>query len=272
MANSWRIVYKVTTPVVVWCSASSFFCFMHAIVYLCNMSADSSISINKFISSRGLCSRREADRWIDAGRVRLNGKVANKGNRVYPGDKVTVDGRTLQNAAEPVYLALHKPAGITSTTDPSDPTNIIRFVNYPERLFPIGRLDKESTGLILLTNDGDMVNKILRAENKKEKEYVVTVDKPVTEEFIRKMAGGIPMLGTVTRKCVVEQTGPMTFRIVLIQGLNRQIRRMCEYLDYQVVKLKRTRIMHLNLRHLPEGQWRELTEEEVRAMKAMTSG
>ena len=236
------------------------------------MANDSSISINKFISSRGLCSRREADRWIEAGRVRINGKVAQKGNRVTAGDKVTVDGRKLDNEAEAVYLALHKPAGITSTTDPTDPTNIIRFVNYPQRLFPIGRLDKDSTGLILLTNDGDVVNKVLRAENKKEKEYIVTVDKPVTDEFIHRMANGIPMLGTVTKKCEVEQTGPVTFRIVLIQGLNRQIRRMCEHLDYQVLKLKRTRIMHLNLRHLPEGQWRELTEEEIRKLKALTGG
>ena len=225
-----------------------------------------SISLNKYISSTGICSRREADRWIEAGRVRLNGVVAKKGNRVEPGDEVLLDGKLLREKPRPVYLALHKPAGITSTTDRKDPDNIIDFVNYPQRIFPIGRLDKASTGLILLTNDGDIVNDILREENEHEKEYIVTVNRPLTGRFVERMQKGVPILGTITKECTVEKLNKTTFRIVLTQGLNRQIRRMCEYLGYKVATLKRVRIMHIHLGNLPPGQWRELTEEELRGL------
>jgi len=226
-----------------------------------------SISLNKFISSTGICSRREADRWIEAGRVQLNGVVAKKGNRVEPGDEVLLDGKPLTDKPAPVYLALHKPAGITSTTDRKDPDNIVDFVNYPQRIFPIGRLDKASTGLILLTNDGDIVNDILREENEHEKEYIVTVTRPITDRFVERMQKGLPILGTVTKECVVEKLNKTTFRIVLTQGLNRQIRRMCEYLGYKVATLKRVRIMHLQLAKLQPGQWRELTPEELKTLR-----
>lgn len=228
---------------------------------------DSTTSLNKFISQTGICSRREADRWIEAGRVRLNGKVARKGNRVGPGDKVTLDGQPLHTENELVYILLNKPPGITCTTDLKDKDNIIDFVGHPERIFPVGRLDKPSTGLIMLTNDGDIVNRILRAEHNHEKEYVVTVNKPITKEFVRRMAGGLPILGKTTKKCEVEQLSKFAFRIVLTQGMNRQIRRMCEYLDYRVVTLKRVRIMNLHLKNLHEGHWRELTEKELNTLK-----
>ncbi|OAV43252.1 23S rRNA pseudouridine(2604) synthase RluF [Lewinella sp. 4G2] len=230
-----------------------------------------SVSINKFISSTGVCSRREADKLLDAGRVQLNGVTAKRGNRVEEGDTVLLDGKAIGAKPETVYLALHKPAGITCTTDQRDKTNIIDFVNYPERIFPIGRLDKPSTGLILLTNDGDIVNKILRVENAHDKEYIVTVDKPIDREFVRAMAGGIPILGTVTRRCEVEKIGQKKFRIILNQGLNRQIRRMCEYLGYEVRTLKRTRIMNVRLAKLPVGEWRTLREDELEVLLALTS-
>jgi 23S rRNA pseudouridine2604 synthase len=229
--------------------------------------SDSSISLNKYISSTGICSRREADRWIEAGRVRINGQLAQKGNRVAEGDAVTVDGKPLKRQPDFVYLALHKPPGITSTTDRRDKDNIIDFVNYPERIFPIGRLDKASTGLILLTNDGDIVNKILRVENRHEKEYIVSVDRPVTNKFLQAMRNGVPVLGTVTRKCKVEKIRKNVFRIILTQGLNRQIRRMCEYLNYRVVTLKRVRIINIELGDLKVGQWRPLTAKELQALK-----
>ena len=225
--------------------------------------SDQSISLNKFISNTGVCSRREADKWIDAGRVKLNKKVARKGNRVMPGDQVSIDGRKISYNPEPVYLALHKPLGITCTTDQRDRDNIIDYMNYPQRIFPIGRLDKPSTGLILLTNDGDIVNKILRRENNHEKEYIVSIDKSVTKSFIQKMSNGIPILGTVTAKCKVEQLKTNVFRIVLTQGLNRQIRRMCEYLGCNVLTLKRVRIMNIKLDGLKVGEWRDLTEREL---------
>ena len=221
------------------------------------------VSLNKHLASTGLCSRREADRWIEAGRVAINGVTARRGNRVGEGDRVTLDGRPLGEKPRAVYLALNKPPGITSTTDPRDPDNIIDFVGYPERIFMVGRLDKASTGLILLTNDGDIVNRILRAEHEHEKEYVVTVDKPLTDEFLRRMAGGVPILGTVTKRCRVERLGKQRFRIVLIQGLNRQIRRMCEALGYYVRTLKRVRIMHIRLGNLPVGRWRTLSPQEL---------
>lgn len=232
--------------------------------------SDYSISINKFVSSTGLCSRRQADKWIDAGRVMLNGVRAKKGNRVAPGDEVIVDGEVLQNNPEPIYLALNKPAGITCTTDKRDKDNIIDFLRYPQRIFPIGRLDKASTGLILLTNDGDIVNKILRAEHHHEKEYIVKVNKPISEKFLKKMANGIPILGTVTNKCKVEKIGIDVFKIILTQGLNRQIRRMCEHLDYEVQSLKRIRIMHIQLGKMKVGQLRELNKAEMRVLMKTT--
>lgn len=227
------------------------------------MAEDSSISLNKFISSKGLCSRREADKWIDAGRVRINKKVARKGNRVLPGDMVDVDGRKLRVAPDLVYLALNKPPGITCTTDTRDKDNIIDYMNYPQRIFPIGRLDKASSGLILLTNDGDIVNKILRRENNHQKEYIVSIDKSVSKQFVEKMSNGIPILGTVTAKCKVEKLKTNVFRIILTQGLNRQIRRMCEYLGCNVLTLKRVRIMNIKLSGLQVGEWRDLSEEEL---------
>jgi 23S rRNA pseudouridine2604 synthase len=229
--------------------------------------SDPSISLNKFISSTGICSRREADRMIEAGRVQLNGTTAQKGNRVNPGDEVLLDGAPLKAKPQAVYIALHKPPGITCTTDRKDKDNIIDFLNYPERIFHIGRLDKASTGLIFLTNDGDIVNEILREQNEHEKEYIVTVNKPINASFVKRMSQGIPILGTVTKKCQVEKIGRQAFRIVLTQGLNRQIRRMCEYLGYDVVTLKRVRIMNVHLGGLKPGQWRYLTEGELQELR-----
>lgn len=224
---------------------------------------DDSISINKYVSRTGLCSRREADRWIEAGRVLINGKRAKKGNRVSAQDEVIVDGSIIQKKAKAVYLAFHKPIGVTCTTDPSDKTNIISYINYPERIFPIGRLDKESSGLILLTNNGDIVNKILRVENNHEKEYIVSVNRSINNSFIKQMSKGIPILGTITQKCEVETINKTTFKIVLKQGLNRQIRRMCEYLGYKVVGLHRVRIMDFKLERLKPGHWRKLSSGEI---------
>lgn len=225
-----------------------------------------SISLNKFISDSGVCSRRQADRLIEEGRVALNGVTAKKGNRVSPGDEVILDGQIIKNKTKLVYLAFNKPAGITCTTDLNIKGNIISYINYHKRIFPIGRLDKPSTGLILLTNDGSVVNKILRQEFAHEKEYHVTLNKPIGVGFIEKMSNGIPILDTVTKACKVTKTGKSKFTITLTQGLNRQIRRMCEYLDYKVVKLKRVRIMHLELNDLPEGKWRYLHENEVKIL------
>jgi 23S rRNA pseudouridine2604 synthase len=224
------------------------------------------ISLNKYISETGICSRREADKLIEAGRVMLNGQVAVKGNRVAEGDQVLLDGKPLRQKPKAFYIAFHKPKGITSTTDLKDPDNIIDFIRHPERIFPVGRLDKDSEGLIFLTNDGDIVNKILRANNAHEKEYIAVVNKPLAPDFAKRMSNGIPILGTMTRKCAVEVKGQKLFRITLTQGLNRQIRRMCEYLGYEVVKLKRVRIMHIKLEDLPVGRWRYFTKEEVVTM------
>jgi len=220
--------------------------------------------INKYLSEIGYCSRREADKLIDNGRVLVNGKKAEMGVKVSPEDKITVNGEMLnQPKNKNVYLAFNKPKGIVCTTDTNvEKDNIIDFINYPKRIFPIGRLDKPSEGLIFLTNDGDIVNKILRARNQHEKEYVVTVNRPITEEFIQKMAAGVPILDTVTRPCKVKQTHKKEFRIILTQGLNRQIRRMCEYLDYRVVTLKRMRIMNVSL-DVGKGKWRHLTKKEM---------
>lgn len=220
--------------------------------------------INKFLSEAGYCSRRAADKLINEGRVTINGAVPEMGTKISPNDIVRVDGELIAaTTQENVYLAFNKPIGIVCTTDTGvEKDNIIDFINYPKRIFPIGRLDKPSEGLIFLTNDGDIVNKILRARNNHEKEYLVTVDKPVTTEFLTKMRNGVPILDTVTRKCQVFEVSKYQFRIILTQGLNRQIRRMSEYLGYRVKKLKRIRIMNVNL-DLPVGKWRKLTAKEL---------
>ena len=223
-------------------------------------------SINKYIADSGYCSRRQADQLLLAGRVRLNGRLAQKVERVQAGDRVTVDGRPVSGAGEKVYLALYKPRGIVCTTDRREPNNITDYVNYPQRVFPIGRLDKDSEGLILLTSDGDIVNRILRATGRHEKEYVVTVDKAISPRFLARMAQGVPVLGQITLPCRVWQTGPCSFRIILVQGLNRQIRRMCEYLGYEVRHLKRMRIMNIRLGKMQPGHWRALTESEMKVL------
>jgi len=230
-----------------------------------------SINLNKYISSSGICSRREAERFINEGRVTINNKPTQLGNRVGKKDVVKLDGRLVEPKNVTIYIALNKPVGIVSTTDDREPNNIVKHVNYPERLFPIGRLDKPSEGLIFLTNDGDIVNKILRAGNNHQKEYFVSVNKSITQDFIEKMGNGIPILGTVTKKCLVEKVKDKIFKIILTQGLNRQIRRMCEYLGYEVTKLKRTRIMNVDLGYLQSGDWRELTEEEMKEINKMIS-
>jgi 23S rRNA pseudouridine2604 synthase len=222
--------------------------------------------INKFLSETGACSRREADAWIEAGRVQVNGVVAVLGTQVDEGDAVLLDGQPISAKPPRIYLALNKPVGIECTTDRDVPGNIVDFVGHRERVFPIGRLDKDSEGLILLTNDGDIVNRVLRAENEHEKEYIVAVDRPLTPEFLEGMSNGVPILGTVTNPCTLRQVGRNTFRIVLTQGLNRQIRRMCEHFDYTVRRLQRVRIMHIQLGTLPVGQWRELTSVEIRPL------
>ena len=228
-----------------------------------------SISLNKYISDTGICSRREADKFIETGRVLLNGVVAVKGNRVEEGDEVLLNGKPLRNNPQRIYIAFHKPRGLTCTTDLRDKTNVISYINHPQRIFPIGRLDKDSEGLIFLTNDGDIVNKILRSRNGHEKEYIVVVDKELAPDFVKRMSNGIPILGTTTKKCMVEKKGRAIFRIILTQGLNRQIRRMCEYLGYDVVKLKRTRIMSIKLDDLAPGRWRYLSEAEMLEIEAL---
>lgn len=228
-------------------------------------------SLNKYISETGFCSRREADKYIEQGRVTINDNIASKGNRVMPGDVVEVDGESLKKKDKTVYIAFYKPVGITCTTDLKDKTNIISFINYKSRIFPIGRLDKPSEGLIFLTNDGDIVNKILRAGNNHEKEYIITTDKPITGDFISKMANGVKILGTVTKKCFVKQEGKNRFRIILVQGLNRQIRRMCEALGYSVITLKRVRIMNITLTGLQPGKWRYFTTEEIKQLDTLIS-
>ena len=228
--------------------------------------------INKYLSEVGYCSRRAADKLIDQGRVTINGSVPEMGTKIVPGDEVRVDGELISEPKEqPVYLAFNKPIGIVCTTDTRvEKDNIIDFINYPKRIFPIGRLDKPSEGLIFLTNDGDIVNKILRARNHHEKEYLVTVNKPITQDFLNKMSNGVPILDTVTRKCEVESLGKYQFKIILTQGLNRQIRRMCEYLGYDVKKLKRIRIMNVKL-DIPVGKWRDLTQAELKEINRLVS-
>lgn len=227
--------------------------------------------LNKFISESGLCSRREADRFIEQGKVIINGRKANVGDQVNVNDRVKVNGIELEprQAENDIFIALNKPVGITSTTEENVRDNIVTFVNHSKRIFPIGRLDKDSQGLIFLTNNGDLVNKILRAGNNHEKEYVVTVNKNLTEEVITGMANGVPMLGVTTKKCKVVQESATKFRITLIQGLNRQIRRMCEHFGYEVTKLERVRIMNISLKGLPTGDWRDLTPSEVQTIYKM---
>lgn len=225
----------------------------------------SSTRLNKYISESGICSRRDADRFIEQGNVFINGKRAKVGDQVMAGDTVRVNGQLIepQDADDFVFIALNKPVGIVSTTESSERNNIVDFVSHGVRIFPIGRLDKDSQGLIFLTNNGDLVNKVLRAGNNHEKEYLVTVNKPITDDFIQGLAGGVPILGTMTKKCPVKKVSPNVFNITLVQGLNRQIRRMCEHFGYEVMKLERTRIMNVNLKGLPVGEWRDLTQKEL---------
>jgi len=222
--------------------------------------------INKFLSAAGIVSRRGADKWIEAGRITINGQVAELGSRVDEGDEVRVDGNIVQTESELVYIALNKPVGITSTTERHIEGNVVDFVNHPLRIFHIGRLDKDSNGLLLLTNDGDIVNEILREEHGHEKEYIVTVDKPLSKEFVRQMESGVHILDTKTKPCKVRQLGPRKFNITLTQGLNRQIRRMCSALGYHVQTLQRTRILNIHLGDLPIGHWRDLTENELQTL------
>ncbi len=236
------------------------------------MASENSTRVNKYLSEVGYCSRRKADSLIEQGRVTINGKIPEMGTKVQPGDEVRVNGELIvPPKKENVYLAFNKPIGIVCTTNPKDNKNIVDYINYPTRIFPIGRLDKPSEGLILMTDDGDIVNKILRARNNHEKEYIVTVDRLISEDFIQRMASGIPILDTVTKECEVEQLSKFVFRIVLTQGLNRQIRRMCEYLGYQVVKLKRIRIMNIPL-DVPVGQYRHLTKAELQELDRLLGG
>lgn len=219
--------------------------------------------LNKYIADSGYCSRREADRLIQEGRVRLDGRVGVLGDRVQPGMAVTVDGKPLSGEGEKVYLLLNKPRGIVCTADPREPMNVVDYLGYPSRVFPVGRLDKDSEGLLLLTSDGGIVNRVLRAAGGHEKEYEVQIDRPVTPEFVRRMSEGVPILDTVTLPCRVRRTGERSFNIVLVQGLNRQIRRMCEALGVNVTHLRRIRIMNLRLGRLQPGQWRTLTQAEL---------
>ena len=227
------------------------------------------ISLNKYISDSGFCSRRKADQFIEEGRVSINGTTAKKGNRVFENDIVLVDGEPVMNKLVPVYIMLNKPKGVTCTTDRQDASNIIDFVNYKSRIFPIGRLDKLSEGLIFLTNNGDIVNKILRAGNLHEKEYIVTTDQPITPDFVKKMRSGVAILGTITNKCFVQREGPKKFRIILTQGINRQIRRMCAALGYKVTSLTRVRIMNIKLHGLAPGKWRHFSAGEMQEMNEM---
>jgi len=225
--------------------------------------------LNKFIGETGYCSRREADKLIEEGRVTLNGIVPEMGTKVFPTDEIRIDGKLIVEQHEkPVYLAFNKPVGIECTTNLEVRNNIVDYINYPKRIFPIGRLDKASEGLIFMTNDGDIVNKILRARNNHEKEYIVTVNRPITDRFIERMGNGVPILDTITRKCKVEQVSKYIFKIILTQGLNRQIRRMCEYLGYDVTALKRTRIINISL-DVQVGRYRDLTDAEIKELNQL---
>lgn len=228
------------------------------------------VRLNKYISETGFCSRREADKLIEQGRVKIDGVKASTGMKVSKGQSVFIDGKPLKVENELVYIALNKPVGITCTTESKIKGNIVDFINHEKRIFPIGRLDKDSQGLIFMTNDGDIVNKILRAGNNHEKEYIVTVNKTITDEFIKGMSNGVPILGTVTKKCLVKKESKNSFRIILTQGLNRQIRRMCEYFGYEVKKLERIRIMNVSLGNLKIGSWRYLTKKELAEINRLT--
>lgn len=232
--------------------------------------------LNKYISDTGLCSRREADKLIEQGRVKVNGRAPELGTKIGPQDTVSVDGKTIgavaKDKSDRSYIIYNKPIGITCTTERHVKGNIIDAIGHKQRIFPVGRLDKPSEGLIILTSDGDIVNKILRAENAHDKEYQVSVNQPVSPRFLQKMARGVPILGTVTKPCTVKPRGKFSFTIILTQGLNRQIRRMCEFLGYEVTKLKRTRIMHLQLGNLKPGQWRDLSEAELKQLHDAVSG
>ena len=226
------------------------------------------VRLNRYLAETGLCSRREADRMIESGQVRVDGRVGVLGDRVAPGTRVLVNGRDVSPVEKKVYIALNKPVGVVCTADPREPMNVIDYIGHSERIFPIGRLDKDSQGLLLLTNDGEIVNRILRAAGGHEKEYVVSVDKPITPQFCEAMRRGVPILDTVTLPCRLKQEGPCRFRLVLVQGLNRQIRRMCEALGYNVQKLRRVRINNICIGTLQPGQWRELTEAELSGLLA----
>ncbi len=230
------------------------------------MEENKGIRLNKYISDAGHCSRREADRWIEEGRVYIDGRKGSLGDRVLPGMKVTIQGERVKAQSKNVYIVLNKPVGIVCTTDKREPMNVVDFVDHDRRIYPIGRLDKDSEGLLLMTSDGDIVNRILRAAGKHEKEYQVTVDKPITTEFLQKMASGVKILGTTTLPCQIKKTGEKAFTIILTQGLNRQIRRMCETLGYRVKTLKRVRIMNIHLGNLKLGQWRNLTPFEMKEL------
>ena len=219
--------------------------------------------LNKFIADSGYCSRREADRLIDEGRVRIDGRIGVLGDKILPGMVVTVDGQPLSGQGEKVYILLNKPVGVVCTADPREPMNVVDYLNYPIRIFPVGRLDKDSEGLLLLTSDGEIVNRLLRAAGGHEKEYEVVIDRPVTPEFIQKMSSGVPILDTVTLPCRVRRTGERSFNIILVQGLNRQIRRMCEALGCNVRSLRRIRIMNLRIGALKPGQWRMVAPDEL---------
>lgn len=226
------------------------------------------VRINKFLSEAGYCSRRQADRLVEEGRVEIDGKVALMGEKILPGQRVLVDGKEIEKEEEKILIAFHKPKGIVCTTGHYK-DNIIDYIGYSKRIYPIGRLDKDSTGLILLTNRGEIVNRILKASNYHEKEYLVTVNKDLTRDFLDGMAEGVPILDTVTRKCKIKACGRRSFRIILTQGLNRQIRRMCDYFDYRVVSLKRVRIMNIELGNLEVGKYRNLTDEEIRELEKL---
>ncbi len=226
---------------------------------------NNSTRLNKYISESGICSRREADKFIENGNVTINERKAKLGDLVFPKDRVKLNGHLIEakSSENDVFIAFNKPVGITSTTEANVKGNIIDYVNHSSRIFPVGRLDKDSQGLIFLTNNGDIVNKILRAANNHEKEYLVTVDRPITDEFIVSMSNGVPILGVTTKKCLVKRETAFIFRIILVQGLNRQIRRMCEYFDYGVIKLERIRIMNISLKGLPLGEWRDISPKEM---------
>jgi len=235
---------------------------------------ENKIRINKYLSQAGYCSRRKADRLLEQGRITINGKIPELGTKVGPGDEVRVNGKLVVNQEDEksTYIAFNKPIGIVCTTDTKvEKDNIIDYINFPKRIYPIGRLDKASEGLILLTDDGEIVNKILRSRNDQGKEYIVTVNKPITPDFLKGMANGVPILDTVTKKCEVKQTGSQEFNITLTQGLNRQIRRMCEFFDYKVEKLKRIRVINIKLGNLAVGKYRHLAEEELRELKKIVN-